>query len=153
MEELYQDGKIRAIGVCNCLPHHLKVLLDNAKIAPSVNQIEYHIGLMQTEAEEFSKANGVVVEAWAPLVRGRVFGKQPLKGIAEKHGKTEAQVLIRWCLQHDIVPLPKSVTPARIIENANVFDFSLSDEEMAMLDNMQVEGKARIGSHPDTVAF
>lgn len=150
-ERLYEEGRVRAIGVCNCLKHHLKVIIDNSKVAPMVNQIEFHAGLVQKEAEEFSKLNGVVVEAWAPLCRGRAFGNPVLESIAAKHGKTQAQVLVRWCLDKGVLPLPKSVTPSRIRENIDVFDFALSADEIAAIET--IEGVGRIGSNPDDAKY
>lgn len=150
-ERIYEEGRVRAIGVCNCLKHHLKVIIDNSKVAPMVNQIEYHAGLVQKESEEFSKQNGVVVEAWAPLCRGRAFGNTVLESIAAKHGKTQAQVLVRWCLDKGVLPLPKSVTPSRIRENIDVFDFALSADEIAAIET--IEGVGRIGSNPDDAKY
>ena len=101
-----------------------------------VNQIEYHFGFTdadQLEAAAFSRTHGVVVEGWAPLCRGKAFGHPVLAAVAKKHGKTEAQVLVRFCLEHGVLPLPKSATPSRIIENADVFSFSLDKEDLAAL--------------------
>lgn len=154
LEKLYSDGKVRAIGVCNCLKEHLNVLFGECKVKPMVNQIEYHFGFSdpdQTEAADFSRANGIVVEAWAPLCRGRAFGNPVLKAVAEKYGKTEAQILVRWCLQHETLPLPKTVSPARIRENADVFGFVISDEDMAALDTVDTVG--RLGPHPTEARF
>ena len=154
LEKLYADGKVRAIGVCNCLKEHLNVLFGECRIKPMVNQIEYHFGFSdpdQTEAADFSRANGIVVEAWAPLCRGRAFGNPVLKAVAEKYGKTEAQILVRWCLQHETLPLPKTVSPARIRENADVFGFVISDEDMAALDAVNTVG--RLGPHPTEARF
>lgn len=154
LEKLYADGKVRAIGVCNCLKEHLNVLFGECKVKPMVNQIEYHFGFSdpdQTEAADFSRANGIVVEAWAPLCRGRAFGNPVLKAVAEKYGKTEAQILVRWCLQHETLPLPKTVSPARIRENADVFGFVISDEDMAALDAVNTVG--RLGPHPTEARF
>lgn len=154
LEKLYADGKVRAIGVCNCLKEHLNVLFGECKVKPMVNQIEYHFGFSdpdQTEAADFSRANGIVVEAWAPLCRGRAFGNPVLKAVAEKYGKTEAQILVRWCLQHETLPLPKTVSPARIRENADVFGFVISDEDMAALDTVDTVG--RLGPHPTEARF
>ena len=153
-EKLYADGKVRAIGVCNCLKEHLNTVLGECKVAPMVNQIEYHFGFAdpdQLEAADFSRVNGIVVEAWAPLCRGRAFGNPVLKAVAEKYGKTEAQILVRWCLQHDALPLPKSVSPARIRENADIFDFVIADEDMAALDAVSSVG--RLGPHPTEPRF
>ena len=154
LEKLYADGKVRAIGVCNCLKEHLNVLFGECKVKPMVNQIEYHFGFSdpdQTEAADFSRDNGIVVEAWAPLCRGRAFGNPVLKAVAEKYGKTEAQILVRWCLQHETLPLPKTVSPARIRENADVFGFVISDEDMAALDAVDTVG--RLGPHPTEARF
>ena len=153
-EKLYADGKVRAIGVCNCLKEHLNTVLGECKVAPTVNQIEYHFGFAdpdQLEAADFSRRNGIVVEAWAPLCRGRAFGNPVLKAVAEKYGKTEAQILVRWCLQHETLPLPKTVSPARIRENADVFGFVISDEDMAALDAVDTVG--RLGPHPTEARF
>ena len=142
-ERLYEEGRVRAIGVCNCLKHHLKVIIDNSKVAPMVNQIEFHAGLVQKEAEEFSKQNGVC--------RSRAFGNHVLESIAAKHGKTQAQVLVRWCLDKGVLPLPKSVTPSRIRENIDVFDFALSADEITAIET--IEGVGRIGSNPDDAKY
>lgn len=151
LEKLYSDGSVRAIGVCNSLPHHLKPVLRECEIIPMVNQIEYHLGYIQKEAEDFSKANGMVVEAWAPLCKGRAFGHESLRSIAHKYGKTEAQIMICWCLEHSVAPLPKSVHAERIKENADVFDFELTKNDMLSLDNFDACG--RFGSHPDEADF
>ncbi len=153
-EKLYADGKVRAIGVCNCLKEHLNTVLGECKVAPTVNQIEYHFGFAdpdQLEAADFSRRNGIVVEAWAPLCRGRASDNPVLKAVAEKYGKTEAQILVRWCLQHETLPLPKTVSPARIRENADVFGFVISDEDMAALDAVSSVG--RLGPHPTEPRF
>ena len=150
LERLYEEGRVRAIGVCNCLKTHLNVLFDACKVPPMVNQIEYHFGFTdrdQIEAVAFSQANGIVVEGWAPLCRGNAFGHTVLAAVAQKHGKTEAQVLVRFCLEHGVLPLPKSATPSRIIENADVFSFSLDAEDLAALDAVSSIG--RLGPHPD----
>lgn len=150
LETLYRDGHVRAIGVCNCLKSHLNVLFGECRVLPMVNQIEFHFGFSdadQLEAAEYSAANGLVVEGWAPLCRGKAFGDPVLAAVAEKHGKTEAQVLVRWCLEHGVLPLPKSATPSRIRENADVFSFSLDADDMARLDAVSSVG--RLGPHPD----
>lgn len=151
MERLYRDGMVRAIGVCNCLTSHLKDLMRYAQVKPMVLQNEIHIGYMQKEATEYAKNNGMIVEAWAPLCRGKAFGMEPLSSIAYKYGKTESQILVRWSLQHNLLPLPKSVRAERIIENADVFDFEISKEDMDKLDAF--DGLGRLGSHPDTAEF
>lgn len=150
LERLREEKLVRAIGVCNCLKTHLKVLLDVCKVPPAVNQIEFHFGFTdadQMEAAAFSEANGLVVEGWAPLCRGHAFGHPVLAAVAQKHGKTEAQVLVRWCLEHNVLPLPKSAIPSRIKENADVFSFSLDSDDLAALDAVSSIG--RLGPHPD----
>lgn len=150
LETLYRDGHVRAIGVCNCLKSHLNVLFGECRVMPMANQIEFHFGFSdadQLEAAEYSAANGLIVEGWAPLCRGKAFGDPVLAAVAEKHGKTEAQVLVRWCLEHGVLPLPKSATPSRIRENADVFSFSLDADDMARLDAVSSVG--RLGPHPD----
>ena len=140
METLYNEGKIRAIGVSNFLPHHLEALLDRATVKPMVNQIEFHPGFMQRECTDFCRANGILVEAWSPLGTGRMLNNETLKGIAARYGKSVAQLCIRWALQHGVLPLPKSVTPERIRENLDVFGFEISDADMQTIDRMEYCG-------------
>lgn len=147
---LYKEGRIKAIGVSNFLPHHLEALMQT-EIAPMVDQIEFHPGFMQTETVEFCKKNGILVEAWSPLGTGKMLTNETLMAIAAKYGKSVAQICIRWCLQHEVLPLPKSVTPSRIAENADVFDFTISDEDMAAIDAMEYFGGS--GFDPDNVDF
>ena len=146
MTELYKAGKIKAIGVSNFLPHHLEALM-KTEVKPMVNQIEFHPGYTQPEAVEYCKKNGIVVEGWSPLGSGRVLSDERLKKIAEKYGKSVAQICVRWCLENGVLPLPKSVNEARIIENASVFDFELSAEDKAIIDNFEIFGES--GFHPD----
>ena len=150
MTELYKAGKIRAIGVSNFLPHHLESLV-KTEVVPAINQIEFHPGYMQKETVDFCKAHGIVVEAWSPLGTGRMLSNETLIAIAAKYGKSAAQLCIRWCMQNGTLPLPKSVTPSRIFENTNVFDFVISDEDMATINAMEFCGGS--GLHPDTVTF
>lgn len=145
--ELYKAGKIRAIGVSNFLPHHLKALMES-EIKPMVNQIEFHPGFMQEETLEYCKKNGIIVEAWSPLGRGKMLDNETLKGIAAKYNKSVAQLCLRWCLQNGTLPLPKSVTPSRIIENADIFDFEISAEDMKQINAMEYCGGS--GHNPDT---
>ncbi|MGL5086944.1 MAG: aldo/keto reductase, partial [Clostridium sp.] len=127
-EELYKEGKIKAIGVSNFKVHHLKNILDNCVVKPVVNQIELHPSLNQDEMVSFCKERNILVEAWSPLSTGRIFEVKEMQEVADKYGKTIAQICIRWSLQKGILPLPKSVTPSRIIENTNVFDFEIKEE-------------------------
>ena len=147
MEELLGQGRVRAIGVCNHLVNHLEKLLSFANVPPAVNQVEFHPRLQQPELQRFCAAQGVQLEAWAPIMRGGVFHIPEILDIAERHRKTAAQVTIRWILQKGIVTIPKSVHAERIAENAEVFDFALSAEEMAVMDSLDTG--ERIGAHPD----
>lgn len=151
MEELYKSGKIKAIGVSNFLPHHLEALLETAEIKPMVNQIEYHPGLIQKETVEFCKKHDILIEAWSPLGTGRLLGNSDLKFIAKKYNKSVAQLCIKWVLQNGILPLPKSVTPSRILENKDVFDFEISKEDMNRINEMENVGGS--GLNPDEVDF
>lgn len=146
-EKLYQDGKIRAIGVSNFLPAHLESLKKHCTVLPMVNQIEFHPGYTQPEAVAYCKENGIAVQAWSPLGSGAVLKDPLLAEIAAKYGKSVAQLCIRFALQQDIVPLPKSVTPERIIANADVFDFVISDEDMARITAMPITGYS--GFYPE----
>lgn len=150
MTELYQAGRIRAIGVSNFMPHHLKALMET-EVKPMVNQLEYHPGFLQKETVDYCKANGILVEAWSPLGRGRVLEHPVLLEMAEKYKKSVAQLCLRFCLQHDIVPLPKSVNPKRIEENGDIFDFEISAEDMKRIDNLGQFGES--GLNPDKVDF
>ena len=151
LEELYEEGKIKAIGVSNFMVHHLEALLETAKIVPMVNQIEFHPGFTQDGVVEYCKEKGIAVEAWSPIGSGRLLENELLAKIAEKYGKSVAQICIRFCLQNDVLPLPKSVTPSRIKENFDVLDFALSDEDMAAIAGMDICGYS--GFDPDSVEF
>ncbi|MBB6635608.1 aldo/keto reductase [Cohnella thailandensis] len=149
-EKLYKDGFVRAIGVSNFKVHHLKKLAETSSIVPAVNQVEYHPLLTQKELLAYAKQNGIQLEAWSPLMQGNL--DQPvLQELAAKYGKTVAQIILRWDIQSGVVTIPKSVTPSRIAENGNLFDFSLSDEDMAKIDGLNQDH--RFGSDPDKLLF
>lgn len=150
MTELYKAGRIRAIGVSNFMPHHLEPLMQT-EVPPMVNQIEFHPGQMQDETVRYCKQHNILIEAWSPLGTGKMLSNPFLTAIAQKYQKSVAQLCIRWCLQNDILPLPKSVTLSRIKENAQVFDFTISEEDMAAINNMPYFGGS--GLHPDQVDF
>ena len=150
MTELYKAGRVKAIGVSNFLPHHLESLL-KTEVKPMVNQIEFHPGLMQAELVEFCRSHGMLIEAYSPLGTGRMLTNETLQGIAAKYNKSVAHVCIRWVLQNGVLPLPKSITPSRIQDNTNIFDFVLSDEDMATINAMPYCGGS--GNHPDKVDF
>ncbi|MCC8023867.1 MAG: aldo/keto reductase [Clostridium sp.] len=142
-EELYHDGRIKAIGVSNFLAHHVKALMEDGDIAPMVNQIEYHPGFGQVESADFCRKNGIVVQAWSPFGTGDVLKNATLTRIAAAHNKTTAQICLRWLIQKDIVPLPKSVHEERIAANAKVFDFVLTSDEMDTINTMPYCGGMR----------
>lgn len=151
LEELYNQGKIKAIGVSNFLEHHLEPLFETAKIKPMVNQIEFHPGMLQKEIVEFCKKHNILVEAWAPFSNGQVLNNPVLKEIADKYEKTVAQLTLRWIIQKGIVTLPKSVTPERIKSNLEVFDFEISAQDVERIDRLTDCGGS--GLHPDEVDF
>ena len=146
-EKLYKDGKVRAIGVSNFMPAQLAALKECAEVQPMVDQVEFHPGHIQRNVLDYCRENGIVVEAWSPLGSGRLLADPLVNEIGAAHGKSAAQTCVRYALQHGIVPLPKSVTPERIAANADVFDFALTDAEMAALDAMPETGYS--GYHPD----
>lgn len=147
MERLLAEGLSRAIGVCNHQQHHLEALMAGAEVMPMVNQHEYHPWLQQPELLAFCDHHGIVTEAWAPVMRGHAPEVPALVEIAALHDKTPEQVSIRWILQKGVVAIPKSIHPERVAENAHVFDFSLTDEQMAAID---AEDRGhRLGPDPD----
>jgi diketogulonate reductase-like aldo/keto reductase len=151
LEKLYKDGKVKSIGVSNFHIHHLENLLANSEVKPVVNQIELHPLLTQVEIRDYCAKHEIKVESWSPLGRGNLLEEPTINHIAKKHGKSPAQVLIRWHLQHDLIVIPKSITPSRIKENAQVFDFSLSLNEMNQIDALNKN--ERFGSNPDELLF
>ena len=139
-EKMYRDGKLRAIGVSNFEKKHLDALLETAEIRPMVNQIEFHPGYTQMDNVDYSKSLGMAVEAWSPLGSGAVLRDETLGRIASKYGKSVAQLCIRFVLQNDVIPMPKSVTPERIRQNTEVFDFCISAEDMAAIAALPLLG-------------
>ena len=150
-EYLYEQDRIKAIGVSNFKTHHLEALIADSRIKPIVDQIEFHPGFMQTETVTFCRENGIAVEAWSPLGTGKMLQNETLKAIADKYGVSAAQLCIRWCLQNDVIPLPKSVTPNRIQQNIDVFGFEISAEDMAVINAMEYCGGS--GLDPDEIDF
>jgi methylglyoxal/glyoxal reductase len=143
LERLRKEGVCRAIGVSNYTVRHLKELAAHSDVIPAVNQVEFHPFVFDPELFGYCQKQGIRLEAWAPLTRGRQFDHPVIRAVANAHGKTPAQVLIRWGLEHGTVEIPKSVHRERIEENAHVFDFALSTEEMARLDGLR--NGARVG--------
>lgn len=146
-EKLHADGRIRAIGVSNFLPEHLQRLIGETSVIPAVNQIELHPHLQQHASREFHAEQGIATEAWSPLGQGKGLLEVPaIVAIAQKHGRTPAQVVLRWHLQLGNVAIPKSVTPSRIKENIEVFDFSLDTEDLAAISALNED--RRLGLDP-----
>jgi diketogulonate reductase-like aldo/keto reductase len=150
LEKLYKDGAVRAIGVSNFQVHHLEDLLAATDLVPTVNQVEFHPLLTQKELLAYCKEKGIQLEAWAPLMKGNLE-LPALTEIAAKYGKSAAQVVLRWDLQHGVMTIPKSTNEARIKENADLFDFELSAEDMAQIDALNQN--KRYGEDPDHIDF
>jgi len=151
MEELYKEGKIRAIGVSNFQVHHLQDLMADCEIKPMLNQVEFHPYLTQKELLSFCREQGIQLEAWSPLMHGSIVDEPVIVEMATKYGKTPAQIVLRWDLQHGVVTIPKSVKEHRIIENASIFDFELSQDDMDELDALNKN--QRFGPDPDNFDF
>ncbi|SDK21396.1 aldo/keto reductase [Sediminibacillus albus] len=148
MEKLYNDGRVKAIGVCNFEIEHLQRLLDECDVKPVLNQIECHPHLAQNDIKEFGAKHDIFVEAWSPLEQGgEILKDDAIKNIAASHHKTPAQVVLRWHLQNNTIVIPKSVTPSRIEENFDVFDFELTNEEMESINSLNLD--RRKGPHPN----
>jgi diketogulonate reductase-like aldo/keto reductase len=151
LEDLYEQGRCRAIGVSNFLVHHLEEMLPECRVRPMVDQVEFHPWLVQPELLALCEREGIRHEAWSPLMQGRFTELEPLADIAARVGRTPAQVLLRWNLQKGSVTIPKSVTPQRIRENAGILDFELAAEDVARIDGL--DRGQRIGPHPDEIEF
>lgn len=149
LESLYDEGRIKAIGVSNFLEHHLIDLFQSARVYPMVNQVEFHPYLVQQQLLNFCKENNIQYEAWSPLMQGKIFEIDVLKALSAKYGKSIAQVVLRWDLQKGVVTIPKSIHKERIETNADIFDFEISDDDMARIDALDRDG--RIGPHPDNI--
>lgn len=147
MEDLYKEGRVKAIGVSNFLPHHLMNLMENGTIYPMVNQIEFHPGYMQKAVLDFCKEQGILVEAWSPLGRAKVLKEPVLLQMAEKYHKSVAQICLRFALQCGVLPLPKASGAERMRQNLDVFDFELSAGDMSVLMTLPQIGWS--GEHPD----
>ncbi|MEV0347978.1 aldo/keto reductase [Nonomuraea sp. NPDC050680] len=153
LEKIYRQGRAKAIGVSNFTVETLTRVIDEADIVPSINQIELHPYFQQRGLREFHEANGILTEAWSPLGQGKgLLGDPALAVLSEKHARTPAQIVLRWHIQLGNVVIPKSVTPARIKENFEVFDFVLDNEDMAAIGALNQEN-GRIGPNPDTFAW
>ncbi|ENQ3111936.1 aldo/keto reductase [Bacillus cereus] len=151
LETLYKEKRVRAIGVSNFQIHHLQDVIQDAEIKPMINQVEYHPRLTQKELQTFCKEQGIQMEAWSPLMQGQLLDNETLQAIAEKHGKTTAQVILRWDLQNGVITIPKSTKEHRIIANADVFNFELTKEDMEKIDALNENH--RVGPDPDNFDF
>ncbi|TCD31506.1 aldo/keto reductase [Bacillus wiedmannii] len=151
LETLYKEERVRAIGVSNFQIHHLQDVMKDAEIKPMINQVEYHPRLTQKELQAFCKEQGIQMEAWSPLMQGQLLDNETLQEIAEKHGKTTAQVILRWDLQNGVITIPKSTKEHRIIANADVFNFELTKEDMEKIDALNQNH--RVGPNPDNFDF
>lgn len=153
LEKLYADGKVKAIGVSNFTIEYLERLTHESAIIPAINQIELHPHLSQIELRDYCKQRGIAVESYSPLggTGGHLLDEPILTEIGQKYNKSPAQVVIRWHIQHDLIVIPKSVTPERIRENINVFDYELSANDMASIDNLNTD--TRVGTDPTKANF
>jgi 2,5-diketo-D-gluconate reductase A len=148
LEEYYRDGRARSIGVSNFQPHHLRRLHSESQVPPAVNQIEVHPYLTQDDVRAFCAEHQIAIEAWSPIAQGQVLGDPEIATIAERTGKSPAQVVLRWHIERGDIVFPKSVTPARIRENIDIFDFELSAQDMETISALNKD--LRTGPDPDT---
>lgn len=151
MEKIYNDGRVKAIGVSNFLPHHMECIKNNCKIMPMVNQIEYHVSFMQEDTVNYCMENEILIQAWSPLARGGIFQLGSLEKIAAKYGKTPAQICLIWEIQKGIIPIPKTLNADRMKENLDVFDIKLSEDDMKIIDD--IKDCSNSGHHPDKINF
>lgn len=147
LEHLLAEGGVRAIGVSNFHVPHLQRLIDSADVVPAVNQIELHPYLPQTHLRTFHAENGIATEAWSPLAQGALLADKAITGLSSKYGKSPAQIVLRWHVQLGTVVIPKSVTPARMRENIDVFDFELAEDDLLVL--AELDNGTRVGPDPD----
>ena len=151
MVQLYKEGKVKAIGVSNFLQHHLEDLLSSTDTVPMVNQMEFHPRLVQQQLLDFCGSHKIQYEAWSPLMQGKIFDIPELKAIAEKYGKSIAQIVLRYDLQKGVVTIPKSVKQSRIEANGDIFDFELDDSDIETIDAL--DRSERVGPDPDNFDF
>ncbi|WBL26689.1 aldo/keto reductase [Zunongwangia sp. HGR-M22] len=147
MEEIYKSGKVKAIGLCNCVEHQMDEVIENGSIKPMVLQNEFHPKLLQQNMLDYCAEKNIQYEGWSPLMRGQILDNQIIKNIAEKHRKSPAHIVLRWDLQKGVITIPKSVHQDRIEQNAAIFDFELSVDEVKEIDSL--DNNERTGAHPD----
>ncbi|WP_028777269.1 aldo/keto reductase [Shimazuella kribbensis] len=151
LEKLYSEQRVRAIGVSNFHIHHLQDVMRDSNLKPMVNQVEYHPKLTQVELRSFCKQENIQLEAWSPLMRGRLQNNPTLNQIAQNHNKTIAQVILRWDLQNEVITIPKTSHELRLKENADIYDFVLTDKEMEIIQALNEN--QRTGKDPDNFQF
>ena len=151
LEQLYAEGRVRAIGVSNFLSHHLENLLVHCKVVPMVNQMEFHPRLVQQELIDFCYSHTIQYEAWSPLMQGKIFNITELHRLAEKYKKDIAQIVLRWNLQKGVVTIPKSIRRERIISNSQIFDFEITPKDIQAIDRL--DKNERVGADPDNFDF
>lgn len=151
LEELYNNKRVKNIGVSNFHVHHLETLLSKTSVVPTVNQIEFQPKLTQVEVREYCKEHGIQVEAWSPLMNGEILNHEVLVDIAKKYNKSTAQIVLKWDLENDVITIPKSMTPSRIRENLELFDFELTQDEIDKISSLN-EG-FHFGPNPDEYNF
>lgn len=145
-EKLYEEGKIRAIGVSNFMIEHLEILIKNANIKPTVNQIQLNPQCTEEKLRAYCRENNICVEGWSPLIQGKAFEREILQDMAKKYNKTIAQICVRFVFQLGVIPIPKSSNPDRIVNNGDIFNFEISEEDMKAIASLNVYG--RIGNEP-----
>ena len=153
MEEFHRDGRARSIGVSNFQVAHLERLAAETEVVPAVNQVELHPYFPNADVDAYGRAHGIVTEAWAPIAQGKVLDDPALTDLAAKHGKSPAQVVLRWHIQRGNIVFPKSTTPARIRENLELFDFELEPGDMQVVDALDRGEAGRDGPSPDVFAY
>ncbi len=150
MIELRAGGRIRSIGVSNFEPEHLDRMIDATGVTPAINQIELHPRFQRRELRDYNRSRGIQTQAWSPLGQGKLLADPAIEAIAHKHGKTTAQIILRWHIENELVVIPKSIRPSRMIENFAIFDFALDDDDMAKIGELDA-ADGRIGRDPAKV--
>ena len=151
LEDLYAEGRLRAIGLSNFLPHHIRPLLETAKVKPMLDQLELHAGYMQEYTLAYLAKEEIIPQAWSPIGRGRLLGDERIKALADKYKKSSAQILLRYLIDRGIPVIPKASATERMKENLDIFDFSLTEDEISALSCMPQTGWS--GEHPDLAEF
>ncbi|WIK64447.1 aldo/keto reductase [Gleimia hominis] len=151
LEEFHADGRAKSIGVSNFQVDHLQKVLDEGSVKPAINQIEVHPFLPNNEVREFCQSHDIAIEAWSPLARGKVIDDPVLTEVGKAHGKTAGQVALRWAIERGDIVFPKSLRKERMAENADIFDFKLTDKDKHIIEGLDLGEEGRTGSHPDTM--